>query len=317
MRSSGPLRLSGYCGGRCWRLAWLRDAGRPRAETRAATVVGAAAARAALPKTRRAPPREPRRPRGEARGRPGAAGRRATAAAGRRPGVPVRNRAPVAAVRVVMARRATVRAGMRVLRRPTHRAGMRGRPRLTVLAGAAGRPRPKVLAGAAGRPRPTDRAGRPALRCRTVHAGPLGIRPRRGRGTATGLRRRAQDRAVPAPTLAPGGIPGPFAAMDRGAQARVQPKEPQEPGEAPAPSEDRGCGRPRAENGAGRPTLDDGPGTGLRHVRPARKAATGLSATGPRSGRGVAGPEPPGPGPIRPWAALSGVAQPAATVRRT
>ena len=318
MRSSGPLRLSGYCGGRCWRLAWLRNTGRPRAERRAATVVRAAAARAALPRRRRAPPRAPRRLRGEAHGRPGPAGRRATAAAGRRPGAPVRSCTSVAAVRAVMARRAIARGAPRAFRLPTHHAGMRGRPRPQGPAGPRlSRPRPKVLAGAAGRLQATDRARRPALRHQTVRAGSAGIRPRQGRGPATGLRRRAQGRTVPAPALPPGGAPGPSAAMDRGGQARVQPQEPQEPGEAPAPSEGRGCGRPRAEIGAGRPALDAAPGTGLRRVRPAREAATGLSATRPASARAVAGPEPPGPGPIRPRAALPGVAQPTATARRT
>src|SRR5690348_14191471 len=178
MRSSGPLRLSGYCGGRCWRLEWLRDAGRPRAEGQVATVVRVAAARAALPRRRRAPPRGPRRPRGETHGRPGPAGRRATAAAGRRPGAPVRNRAPgapvrnrapgapvrnrapVVAGRVVMVRRTTARGAPRVLRPPTHHAGS-GRPRPKVPAGPrAGRPRPEVPAGAwIGRPRPEVPAG--------------------------------------------------------------------------------------------------------------------------------------------------------------
>ncbi len=43
MRLSGPLCVSGYCLGKCWRLAWLRDAERPRAEGQAAVARGAAA----------------------------------------------------------------------------------------------------------------------------------------------------------------------------------------------------------------------------------------------------------------------------------
>ena len=335
MRSSGPLRLSGHecfqnrlaitglracasgrrvprrdlintkpnmalCSGRRWRLAWLRDAGRPGTGGQPALVVRAAAARAALPRRRRAPPRAPRRLRGEAHGRPGPAGRPATSAAGARPGAPVRSRAPVAAVRAVMARRVTARGAPRVPPLPTHHAGRRGRPPPKDPAGPSpGRRRRRGLAGPraarpptdhagprtarlpatdragrrAGRPRATDRAGRPARRHRSVHAGPAGIRPQTGPGKATGLRQRAQDRAVPAPVPPPGGTRGPSAAMDRGAQAKVQP---QGPGGAPASSEGRGRSRARARagTGAGPPVPDAGPGTGLRRVLAVRPAAT-------------------------------------------
>ena len=352
MRSSGPLRLSGYCGGRCWRLAWLRDAGRPRAEGRAAMAVRAAAAGAAPPRRRRALPPGPRRPRGGARGRPGPAGRRATAAAGRRPAARARNRALVAGVRAAMERRATARGVHRELRPPTHHAGPHGRPRPT---GPGDRLVRRRAMERAGRPRPTGRAGQRAGRPRpTGPAEPAGIRLRTGRGRATGVQRRARSHAVLALAPPPDGAPGPSAAMDRGARARVQHREPGERREAPASSEGRGRGLPRAGTGEGLPAVDADPGTGLRRVRLAREAVTGTreaatgapeaatgtreavtgtreaatgapeaatgarkAATGPPNARAAGGPVPPGLGPISPRPEHPGCARPAATARRT
>src|SRR5208282_117749 len=105
MRSSDPLRLSGYGGGDVggW-LAWLRDARRPRAEGQAAAVVPAVAA--ASPR-RAVPPPERRGPPGGARDRPGPPGPRVTGGVGRPPDAPSPSRAPVAAARTAMPRQAT------------------------------------------------------------------------------------------------------------------------------------------------------------------------------------------------------------------
>ena len=351
MRSSGPLRLSGYCGGRCWRLAWLRDAERPRAEGQAAVVVRAAAARAAPLRRRRALPQGPRKPREGARGRPGPVGRRATAGDGRRPDAPASNRAPVAAVAAVqaaMAQRATARSALRV-RPPTHHAGLPGRPRPKEPTGPRRvLPRAMEHARPRGRLRPTGLAGARAGRSGPKRrAEPTGIPPRTGRGGATGPQPWVRGLAVPVLALPPDGAPGPSAATDHGARASVQPREPREPGEVPATSESRGCGPPKAVSGEGRPAPDAGPGTGLRSGRLAREAATGPpatgplatgppatgplatgppatgplatgpQATGPPTARGEAGRVPPGPAPIRPRAALPGVARPTARAWRT
>src|SRR5271155_3285464 len=108
MWSSGPLRLSGYCGTDAggW-LAWLRDAERPRDEGQAAAVpVVAAASR------RRLAPRPERRKARDGRGRRGPAepaGPRHTAGAGRLRPAPGRNRARIAAEGIAAERDATER----------------------------------------------------------------------------------------------------------------------------------------------------------------------------------------------------------------
>jgi hypothetical protein len=330
MWSSGPLRLSGYCGqdGRacasspvrvsgprprrgslhnasfyiehCWWrrlegwLAWLRDAERPRVEGRAAAVVPAAAAvsrrRPALPPERQPPER--RRPRGEVRGRPAPAGPRATAGAGRPPTVPVRNRALVAAAQPAMARP--------VIALPAKACGVaRGHRQPMVRAGRLGQPLPVEPVGPLGRRRPKDPGGP----LPTEHAGLL-VRPRpMVRAARLGHRcgrelarqragRSAPELAAPEPK-APARAPAPSAVPRPAARRRARPQK------ALASNEDRGPDPAQGREGIdGRPPVPhDGPGTGTQTGIETELLCAGGAPTGPPNAPALVDLAPPGPIP--------------------
>ena len=229
-----------------------------------------------------------------------------------------RNRERPAAVRAVMARRATARGAPRGPRPPIgrgghhlriasaslHRAAMARTAEQHVLRRPTGPavPRGRQLAmGPAGQhvpPRPTG----PAV--------PRGRRPATGPAAQVGPQRPMQS-AVPRGRLAlapqPVPTPGPSAGTGRGAPASGR------PGETPVPSERRDRGPPpRAGIGEDPPAADAGPGMrprGAPHaprVRIVREAATGLQSARPPwvpflPSRDGSGPRPrsPDPGPRR------------------
>jgi len=281
MRLSGPLRLSGYSLGGCWRLAWLRDAARPRAEGQAA------AARAAAVRPR-AVPREPGRPpvsQAEAQGRPGPAAPEARArvvvrapAAPAAPGsshasaVRDRNRAPPAPGRTRAPGRTSVPAA---------------RDKTSALTAA---PRLAMAHGVVRARQPTDHAGLPGPRCQTgwrgvqPPKGPAGLPADRPPKGSAGLR-------VGHPLTVPAGL-----------RVGRQVRDPAVHRAARLPT-----GHPRtAGSSGGLPARAVGPGTKTGSVRPMGGAATGLPHVqgapdpGPPASeriahrRAVPGFEPPG-----------------------
>jgi hypothetical protein len=322
MRSSGPLRLSGYCGGRCWRLAWQRDAERPRAEGQAAAARRAAAARAAVRRRPRARPPERRGPREGARGRPGPAGRRTTAGDGRHPVAAGRNRAPAAAAgrnrapAAAPGRNGAPAAAAGRNRAPAAAPGRNGAPaaaagRNRAPAAAAGKNRAPAEAARAAMAQPAKARGAPrGLRLPIGRAGPHAHRPAMGRAEPHGRPRatvRARPRGHLVPARLPDGAPRPSAETDHGARVRAQPRK------AAASSGGREDDRPRAGSGEGLAPIDTGPGMRRRRVRLVREAATGR-----RNDRGLPGPVSAlEPGRIRLAAAVPGFPPQTATARGT
>jgi hypothetical protein len=335
MRSSGPLRLSGYGSGRAggW-LAWLRDAERPRAEGQAAAVVPAAAA---VSRRRLVLPPEHRRPRGGARDRPGPAAPRATARAGRPPVAAGKNRAPVVTARPATApdvvlgrqlatarvgrpghRRRTAREGRarpaaprgpnerRVLPPPMARAGPRGRPPPMEPVEPLGPRRSKEPGG----PPPTARVGRPAHLRPMAFAGPLG----HPRGTERARQRAGRSATEPAghqvgpPVTRPAGHQGARSTLGPAEPARVPPasaamrlaaRRRAQPGNARAPSAGQDRGRDLAKAGSGdQPlVLEVGPGieTGTGTRLRCVRRANGAPNGAPTGPLNAPGPADPGP----------------------
>src|SRR5579872_5028779 len=269
MWSSGPLRLSGYCGGRCWRLvSWLRDAERPRGVEQA-VLAAPSRKRPAL-----APGR--RKPRAGARDRPEPADPGATAEAGRPPTGRGRNRVPVAPAE------------------PGHRATAR----VATVRGAGPGHRPVTARALALGPRPVT-VGDLALGLRpaTPRAGPGGPLPSRVGQRPTGPGAHPGDPSAPGPAE-PARVPAVSAAIRLLVRGSARTRR------APASSEnhcqgqhgDRGRGPARAGAG-GQPLVPGaGRGTGTR-TRPRRVRHAAGPPTAPPNV-----PRPAGPGPHDPTA---------------